>query len=165
MKIPIKEFKSVFRANRRNEEGYVIGTCLMVLVVITIIGVMSIRTSNTDIEISTNHHLFSKAFYAAETARAFVRYHTELYGSGRITPGTPVSFPDEADATVTHAIISGGNESFKGSVEYLNSSVVPRGSGFQVGKFRAHNYRMICEGHGPRDSIARIEAGFYRIGF
>ena len=133
-KIVMKNLKIFIRANRKNEDGYVIIACLMVLMLVTIIGVMSVRTSNSDIEISTNHHVFGRSFYAADT-------------------------------TITRTIVSGEQESFKGAVEYLNSSVVPRGSGFQAGKFRAHNYRMICEGHGPRNSITRIEAGFYRIGF
>jgi hypothetical protein len=133
--------------------------------IITIISVMSIRTSNSDNEISTNHHISGRAFYAAEAARAFVRYHPGLYGSDHITLNTPVNFPNAVDSTITASVISGGIEAFRGAVEYLSSSVVPRGSGFQAGKFRAHNYRMICEGHGPRDSITRIEAGFYRIGF
>jgi len=164
-KIVMKNLKIFIRANRKNEDGYVIVACLMVLMLVTVIGVMSVRTSNSDIEISTNHHIFGRSFYAAEAARAFVRYNTDLYGSGHITPGSPVSFPDAADTTITRTIVLGEQESFNGAVEYLNSSVVPRGSGFQAGKFRAHNYRMICEGHGPRNSITRIEAGFYRIGF
>jgi len=161
----MENLKVFFQANRKNDDGYVIVACLMVLVLVTIIGVMSIRTSNSDLDVSTNHHLFSKSFYAAEAARAFVRYNPDLYGSGHIAAGTPVGFPDAADPTITRPIIAGDQEAFRGTVEYLNSSVVPRGSGFQAGKFRAHNYRMICEGHGPRDSITRIEAGFYRIGF
>ena len=157
--------KVLFQANRKNEDGYVIVACLMVLVLVTIIGVMSIRTSNSDLDVSTNHHIFSRAFYAAEAARAFVRYNPDLYGSGHITSGTPVGFPDAADSTITRPIIAGEQEAFRGTVEYLNSSAVPRGSGFQAGKFKAHNYRMICEGHGPRNSITQIEAGFYRVGF
>jgi len=151
--------------NRKNENGNVIVACLMVLMLVTIIGFMSIRTSNSDLDVSTNHYLFGRSFYAAEAARAFVRYNPDLYGSGHITSGTPVGFPDAADSTITRPIIAGDQEAFRGTVEYLNSSAVPRGSGFQAGKFKAHNYRMICEGHGPRNSITQIEAGFYRIGF
>jgi hypothetical protein len=161
----MEQMKVFIRANRQNQDGYVIVACLMVLMLITIIGVMSIRTSNSDIVISTNHHILGRAFYAAEAARAFVRYHPNLFGGDHITPSNPVGFPDETDSTITGSIISGGQESFNGTVEYLNSSGVPRGSGFQAGKFRAYNYRMRCEGHGPRDSITRLEAGFYRIGF
>jgi hypothetical protein len=156
---------ALFQENRQNQEGYAIGSCLLVLMIITIISVMSIRTSNSDNEISTNHHVFGRAFYAAEAARAFVRYHPELYGSSHITANAPVNFPDAADATITTPVIAGGLEAFRGTVEYLSSSVVPRNSGYQVGKFKAHNYRMMCEGHGPRDSITRIEAGFYRVGY
>ena len=157
--------KVLILENRKNEDGYVIVACLMVLMLVTIIGVMSLRTSNSDLEVSTNHHIFGRSFYAAEAARAFVRYKTTLYGSLHITPGILVGFPNEEDSTKLNQITPGEQESFRGTVEYLGSSVVPRGSGFQAGKFRAHNYRVICEGHGPRNSITQIEAGFYRIGF
>lgn len=165
MKIVMENLKGFIPADRKNESGYVIVACLMALMIVTILGVMALRTSNSDLGISTNRHLWGRSFYAAEAGRAFVRYNPDLYGSGHITPGTQVGFPDAADATITRPIIPGGQEAFRGTVEYLNSSLTPRGSGFQVGKFKAHNYRMICEGHGPRDSIDRIEAGFYRIGF
>lgn len=157
--------KSITLATRNNEDGFVIVAGLMVLALITIIGVMAVRTSNTDIEISTNTQIYNRSFYAAEAAKAFVMNNTDLYGSNNITAGTPVAFPDAADPTQTRRIISGSQETFNGEVEYLNSAVPPRGSGFQVGKFKAHFYRMTCNGNGPRNAITRIEAGFYRIGF
>ena len=149
----------------KDEEGYVIASCLMVLLLVTILGIMAIRTSGSDMQISTNNQIHKKSFYAAEAARAYVRSHGALYGSGNITTGSPVSFPDLADPTVTEPVLAGEPESFNGSVQYLQSSVPPRGSGFQVGKFRSHIYGMTCRGHGPREAIASIEAGFYRIGF
>jgi len=157
--------KNITFAIRNNQDGSVILAGLMVLALITIIGIMSVGTSNTDVEISTNTQIYSRSFYAAEAAKAFVVNNSDLYGSGNITPGAPVAFPNAADPTQTQPIISGGLESFNGEVEYLNSSVPPRGSGFQVGKFKSHFYRMACNGKGPRNSITRIEAGFYRIGF
>jgi PilX N-terminal len=149
----------------RNQDGIVTAVCLMILLLVTILGVMSVRTSTDDLQITTNHQIYSKSFYAAEAAKAYVWNKPDLYGSLNITPGNPVHFPDSSDPLTTHTIVSGANEAFNGEVEYLQSSVPPRGSGFQVGKFRAHIYRMNCDGHGPRDSVSRIEVGFYRIGF
>lgn len=156
-------------ATPRDEKGYVIISALLVLVLVTIIGVMSIRSSNNDLGVTTNDQFFDRAFYAAEAARAFVYSNPLLYGSDNITTGTPVAFPDAANPATARQITSTQQEAYKGTVEYLNASTPYRGSGFAVGKFKAQNYRMRCEGHsqlnGPRDSITQIEAGFYRIGF
>lgn len=149
----------------RNQEGIVTAVCLVILLLVTMLGVMSVRTSTDDLQITTNNQIYNKSFYAAEAAKAYVRNNPDLYGSQNTTPGSPVHFPNSSDPPTTHAIVSGADESFNGEVEYLQSSVPPRGSGFQVGKFRAHIYRMSCQGHGPQDSVSRIEAGFYRIGF
>lgn len=149
----------------RDQKGIVTAVCLLVLLLVTILGVMSVRTSTDDLQITTNNQLYNKSFYAAEAAKAYVRNNSDLYGSQNITPGSPVNFPNSSDPPTTYTIVSDAPESFNGEVEYLQSSVPPRGSGFQVGKFRAHIYRMTCQGHGPRDSVSRLEAGFYRIGF
>lgn len=158
-------FKKIEPLILGRQEGFGIVPCLMLLALITIIGVMSIRTANTDIDISANTQIYNRSFYAAEAGRAFVLNNASLYGSENISPGTPVAFPNPDDPTESEPIIAGGPETYNGEVEYLSSSVPPRGSGYQVGKFRAHTYRMICNGNGPRNAVTRIEAGFYRIGF
>jgi hypothetical protein len=159
--------KNIFSQILRSENGSVIVPSLMVLMLVTIIGTMAIRTSSSDIGITTNYHLYERTFYAAEAARAYVRNNPNLYGSSHITTGILVAFPDDANPATTRPVDpgSGEPEAYRGTVEYLSSTTPPRGSGFQVTKFKAHNYRMICEGHGPRNTINRIESGFYRIGF
>ncbi len=144
-------------ATRNNEDGYVIISALMVLVLVTIIGVMSVRTSNSDLEISTNDHFLNRSFYAAEASRAFVYSNPVLYSSNNITFGSPVGFPDDADPDNSPTNNFRGQEAFRGTVEYLNSSVPYRGSGFAVGKFKAHNYRMICEGHAQYNGPTRFD--------
>ena len=52
----------------KNEEGSVIVMAIMILAVLTLIGVASIRTSNTERQISTNHGISLITFYAAESA-------------------------------------------------------------------------------------------------
>ena len=89
--------KIIIPATRKNEDGYVIISTLMVLILVTIIGVMSVRTSNGDLEISTNDQFFDRSFYAAEASRAFVYSNPALYSSNNITLGAPVGFPDDAN--------------------------------------------------------------------
>ena len=138
---------------------------IMVLALITIAGVMATRTSTTEVQISTSDQIYKISFYAAEAAKAYVMYHTDLYGSANIDSENPVNFPDAADPSAEQLLVAGSNQSYNGQVAYLNSSLPPRGSGYQAGKFKAHVYEMTCIGHGPRDSETTIQAGFYRIGF
>jgi len=148
-----------------NQNGTAMIIAIMVLALITIAGVMATRTSTTEVQISTSDQIYKISFYAAEAAKAYVMYNTDLYGSANIAPGNPVSFPDAGDPAAEQLVVAGSNQSYNGEVEYLNSSLPPRGSGFQAGKFKAHVYEMTCIGHGPRNSETTIQAGFYRIGF
>ncbi|MGD8523333.1 MAG: pilus assembly PilX N-terminal domain-containing protein [Desulfobacterales bacterium] len=152
-------------SNFNNQKGFAIVVVLSVLALITLVGIMATRTTSTELQIATSDEIYKISFYAAEAARAYVLNNNDLYGAANINPGTPVGFPDESDDAITQELREGSLQYFNGNVEYLNSSTPPRGSGFQVGKFKAHIYQMTCTGYGPRDSDTTIEAGFYRIGF
>ena len=151
--------------NCNNQNGIAIVSVLMVLALITIAGLMATRTSTTEMQISASDQMYKISFYAAEAARAYVLYNADLYNSQNIDPADPLNFPSDADPTAKQPLDAGSNQSYNGQVDYLNAFLPPRGSGYQVGKFKAHVYQMTCNGHGPRNSSTAIEAGFYRIGF
>jgi Tfp pilus assembly protein PilX len=148
-----------------NQNGFAIVTVLMVLALITLAGVMVSKTTTTELQIATRDQLHKIAFYAAEAAQSYVILNSDLYGSANIDTTDPVNFPDDANPSATQTLDADSIQSFNGEVGYENLMVVPRGSGFQVGKFKAHVYQMVCTGYGPRNSDTRIEVGFYRIGF
>ncbi len=148
-----------------NQNGFAIVTVLMVLALITLAGVMVSKTTTTELQIATRDQLHKIAFYAAEAAQSYVILNSDLYGSANIDTTDPVNFPDDANPSATQTLDADSIQSFNGEVGYENPMVVPRGSGFQVGKFKAHVYQMGCTGYGPRNSDTRIEVGFYRIGF
>ena len=148
-----------------NQNGIAIITVLMVLALITLAGVMVSRTTNTELQIATSDQLHKISFYAAEAAQAYVIRNANLYNSANIDKTDPVNFPDDSNSSVTFTLDADSIESFNGEVKYEDPIMVPRGSGFQVGRFRAHVYQMTCVGHGPRNSDTTIEVGFYRIGF
>jgi len=54
----------------KNEDGYVIVMALMILSILTVIGLAGIRTSITEVQISTNHQISIMNFYAAESGIA-----------------------------------------------------------------------------------------------
>ncbi|UCF83665.1 MAG: hypothetical protein JSV50_21290 [Desulfobacteraceae bacterium] len=154
---------STFVRRGKNENGSVLVVALLILVLLTIIGISAMSTTNVELKISGNEKSYKMALYAAEAARGYVEKTPELYGPDNITPGAGLNFPDEDNPSVLVEL--GSTQSFGGSVEYLRFSAPPRGTGTQVGTFKAHNYKMTCKGYGSSNAESQIEAGFYRIGF
>jgi Tfp pilus assembly protein PilX len=53
-------------SNFKNEKGSVVVIALMMLALLTIIGISATNTSTTEVQISSNEHLYKIAFYATE---------------------------------------------------------------------------------------------------
>jgi len=151
------------KAQLNNEAGFVTGMILLMLAIFTVLGVSGIVISMTEISLASNEQFFKIAFFGAEAARGYVPRNADLYGAENITVNGAINFPDKADDTIRQTF--GSHQEFNGDVMYTGYGVPPRGSGFEIGTFRAHNYQMTCNGYGPRNTRSRIEAGFYRIGF
>jgi hypothetical protein len=169
-----------------SEKGTAIVYALIVLVLLTLLGVSSITTTTTEQKMAQNHMYYELTFYSAEAAREFVPPNTQLYHSDNISAGDGILFPaedgldndgdgefDESDGDDTDAdsaedeelIMVNATQSFKGNVVYDQSTQPLRGSGYDVGNYKAHKYTISGEGRGPRDTEHAIQAGFYRIGF
>ncbi len=146
-----------------NEDGSVMVVSILILALLTIIGIAAMSTTNVELKISSNEKSYKMALYAAEAARGYVAKTPELYGPDNMTLGQGLNFPDENNPSMVVQLSS--KQSFGGTVEYLGFSAPPRGSGTQVGTFKAHKYRMTCKGYGPAKAESQIEAGFYRMGF
>ena len=147
-----------------NQDGFAIITVIFVLALITISGVMIIQRTNNELEISTNDQINKISFYAAEAARTFVVFNNDLSNSKNMDPAIPLNFPDD-DPAIVQLLAADSSQSFNGTVEYVDSTIPPRGTGYKAGKYQAHRYRMVCNGYGPRNSQTSIEAGFYVIRF
>ena len=147
-----------------NENGSVMFLVVIMLAVVTIIGIFSINTSTTELNIARNDKLFNMAFYAAEAARGYVPPHTELYSGDNVTVGaTPLTFSSGGTGNFS---LSANDSQFDGGVAYVGSSESPRGSGYEASKFKAHRYEMTCRGRDETgNSEITVESGFYRIGF
>jgi len=146
-----------------NQKGSMSTVVIMMLAVLTIVGIASITTSNTEQKIATSEQIYKMSFFAAEAGRSFVTQNSDLYHDDNTTIGGTLNFPDKANADTRYELWS--QQSFNGTIGYLGSSEVPRGSGFEAETYRAHNYRILSNGYGPRNAESRIEAVFYRIGF
>ena len=146
-----------------NENGYMIVVVIMILSVLSVIATAGTSKSITERRSATNEQIHQLSFYAADTGRTYVVKHSDLYHDDNITIGEGLAFPDNDNPSDQYPV--GSQESFNGDVEYLGSGPPPRGSGFEIGKFKAHRYELNSRGFGLRDSNCEVEAGFYRIGF
>jgi len=154
-----------------NEEGSVMALTVVLLALLTILGIAVLTSSNIDTQIAGNELRHKLAFYAAESATAYVTWSPDLYGPDNITAGNPHYFPNN---TVPYVGITSGlptalsmnaNQSYNGEVDYEGLLAPPRGSGYSVEKFKAHQYQMVCNGYSSKETVKNIMVGFYRIGY
>jgi len=152
-----------FYTKRDDEQGYILITTLLIMLLLTLIGISATKMGNTEIKIAAYDSSIKSSFYAAEAARGYVVRNTPLYLTENVTIGEHLNFPnnDAPDERLTlNQLLT-----FNGEVEYLGSMNPPRGSGFEAGKYKAHRYEMLCTGYAGLDFQSVIDAGFYRIGF
>jgi hypothetical protein len=154
-----------------NEKGSVMVLAVIMLVLLTLIGIAALTSSSIDTQISGNELRHKWAFYAAESATAYVTWSPDLYSPDNITTGSPHYFPNNIvpyvgiTSGLPTALSINATQSFNGEVEYDSPLLPPRGSGFSVGKFKAHQYQMVCNGYSSNETTKNIVVGFYRIGF
>ena len=158
-----------------NDKGSVTVLAVVLLMLLTLLGMTALSTSSIETQIAGNEMRSKRAFYAAESATAYVAWKPDLYGPDNITPGDPHYFPNSTTGAAyvqytsllegTFNVDAAGTQSFDGQVTYASSSSPPRGSGYSVGTFRAHQYKMTCNGYSSNNTVKDIVVGFYRIGF
>jgi PilX N-terminal len=158
----------------KNEKGSVTVLAVVLLMLLTLLGMAAISTSSIETQIAGNEVRHKLAFYAAESAAAYVAWHPDLYGPDNITSGDPHYFPNSTSGAAyvqnttqqsPQPIDAAGTQSFEGQVSYTGSASPPRGSGYSAGTFRAHQYQMICNGHSSNNAFETLMIGFFRIGF
>jgi len=151
------------KAQYKKDAGFVTGMMLIMLATFTVVGLSAIMISLTEMRIASNDQFTKIAFYGAEAARGYVPIQSDLYGADNIIENSALNFPNNSDTSEKTEL--GPHQQFNGDVMFIGSSIPPRGSGYEIGTFRAHKYQMTCNGYGPKNSRSQVEAGFYRIGF
>jgi len=175
--------KNVYRENFmkqkfqiENDKGSVTVLAVVLLMLLTLLGMAALSTSSIEVQIAGNELRYKLAFYAAESATAYVAWSPDLYGPDNIEAYPPHFFPNvtAVDPSINYEAITdslpaaksiNATQSFNGKVEYDSSASTPRGLGYSVGTFRAHVYKMACNGYSPNNTVKDIVVGFYRIGF
>lgn len=100
-----------------NEKGYVIISTMLILCLLTIIGISSMKTSTTELQIATNHQIMHMNFYAAESGIAL----GPLWAIAKDDYGTPL-YPEEEWSNPDFLLVGDGTLSNGTSYEF---SVLP----------------------------------------
>ena len=141
-----------------NQDGAVLILSLVMLAIMSIFGAMALRTSTTDLKISSNYRASQEAFYAAERAVDYAMTNGAIYSS--IGLGEYSLDGDNGDITVG----AGGLKLGTGSkVKYLTSGDLPPGSGSDPTYFQSRYYFISVTAEGPNNSAARLESQVARI--
>ncbi|MEZ4524410.1 MAG: pilus assembly PilX N-terminal domain-containing protein [Desulfobacterales bacterium] len=175
----------IFPKPLKNQKGSTLFIAIIALISLTLLGIMAISNTMSELRVSGNDRLSKLAFFTTEAARGYVVGHAELYNFNNTSK--VMKFPDDSEGTDTNNTKTIGsdeffcldgnppcNQAFRGTVEYLSAEDTkkypPRGSGFSVGAYSANVYQMKCEGYFKMtdldnlESKTQIEQGFYRIG-
>ena len=158
----------------KNEKGSVTVLAVVLLMLLTLLGMAVISTSSIETQIAGNEMRHNLAFYAAESAAGYVAWSPDLYGPDNLDPTSPHFFPNTTSGASyvqnttqqpPQNVDAAGTQRFEGFVTYASPSSLPRGSGYSVGTFRAHQYIMTCNGYSSNNASQNLIIGFFRIGF
>jgi Tfp pilus assembly protein PilX len=157
-----------------NQRGTALVLALVMLALMSILGVMSLSTSTTEVGISGNYRSSQQAFYAADRAVEYSMTNEQIFdtiGTGTIDL---VADADTTNATATtnddhiaNIAAETGNSGLQAAgdnqVTYLTSGALPPGTGSDPTYFQSRYYIITVNAEGPSNSTARVETQVARI--
>lgn len=153
-------------SNMANEKGVALVMAMVMIVLLSILGAMSLSTSTIEIGISGNYRNSMEALYAAERAVEYAATNGNIY----TTIGTSAIHEDLDNVThsgnisiTTIGRTSGLDAAATNEVQFLSSGALPPGSGSDPDLFGANYYLIAVTGTGPNSVIYKIEAQIARV--
>ena len=143
------------------ENGMALVLTLVMLTIMSLLGVLALSSSSTEVGISGNYRSSQQAFYAAERAVEYAMTAQNIFdsiGVGNINL-TGDYATDIAAGTGNSGLKSGATN----QVSYLTSGSLPPGSGSDPTYFQARYYIITATGQGPNNSAAQVESQVARI--
>lgn len=142
-----------------NERGIALIVAISLLAVMSILGVMLLSASTSEIQLSGNYRNTQEAFYAADRT---VEYAYQGVAEGETT--VDLYNDSDANAVLHRAQVQVGRSGLepsevsatddRNSVTYIGSGPPPVGLGSDAGDFVAHNYAISVVGVSPTSSTS-----------
>ena len=144
-------------ARRQRGAALVIG--LILLMIITLLAVVGLNMSNSELASATSEQLRLRAFSAAETGIERGLKSLDLAGTASIT--TPVVLPAvDVVAAGTNAVDGTALARYQNTLQYRGES------GFVMGsspRFKAFNYTVTTTGTSARNTVAQHTVGAFVV--
>ena len=144
-------------ARRQRGAALVIG--LILLMIITLLAVVGLNMSNSELASATSEQLRLRAFAAAETGIERGLKSLDLAGTASIT--TPVVLPAvDVVAAGTNAVDGTALARYQNTLQYRGES------GFVMGssqRFKAFNYTVVSTGTSARNTVAQHTVGAFVV--
>jgi hypothetical protein len=144
------------------ESGMILVLAMSMLFIMSIIGVMALNTSSTELGISGNHKSSQEAFYAADRGVEYGMTRGDIYETIGLSS---VDLESGDHKTKISAGLSGSGlkTGADNHVTFLTSGNLPPGSGSDPTYFQARYYVIGVTGQGPKNTESRIECEVARI--
>ncbi len=143
---------STFNAVLNNQRGTALLFSLIMLVIMSMIGILSLSLSDTEIDISGNYLTARDAFYAADRAATYVGADTDMFtlNSTEVLDLTDVNQPHVANIQVGNSGLDPNNPSrATGLGVGPPPAAFKPGEGSDAGLFQAHYLLVEVTGVAP----------------
>jgi hypothetical protein len=146
------------RKSREHGAALIIG--LILLAIITLLAVVGMNISNSELSSATSEQLRLRAFQAAEGGiehglieMKFVGTTADAEGGKTFDPEPAAGSPEDDEGNAL--------DTYTNTIAYRGSGSV---SGYSGKDFAAYHYSIISEGKSSRNAAARHETGAYIVG-
>lgn len=156
--------RSHIHMNLLRQEGAVLITALIMLVILTLLGLSSINTTTMEERMAANTQDITRAFQAASTGLAQVFNDEDAFSTTNtlVADGT-VDDPYDKSASVGGS----GADAYGASTEfnsvYRQMTVPPRGSGWDA-TYGFYHFDLSASGETDSGATTTIHAGAYQVG-
>jgi hypothetical protein len=149
----------------RDEKGVVIIAALLVLVLLTIIGIAAINTSNTEVQIAGHQWAYLQGLYEAEGAAvATIQLIESQPDLKNLPPGWLVTIPEDIEAVDTNVLNNSFWEDASATLPNTSRQAVhrglDRGTSLDMASSKVHLISIRGRSSSQNGSAAIIELGY-----
>jgi type IV pilus assembly protein PilX len=148
-----------------HQNGAVLITALVMLVILTLLGLSSISTTTMEERMAANNQEILRAFQAASSGLAMVFDDEDAFATNN-TEETDGTGSDPFDKNANVGATGGGNPYAATTVYnsiYRQSTAPPRGSGWDS-NFAYYHFNLSATGSTNTGANTTIHAGAYQVG-
>lgn len=152
----------VLKAPLADQRGMVLILAITMLAILSVLGMLALSTTDTELNLSGNFKTSQMAFFSAQRAVEYAMTNGDIFetiGTGEADLETSNHLTNIEAGTGYGLVSAVGNN----TITFQAAGVLPPGSGSDPTLFETRYYLIDVTGAGPNNSQARIETQIGRI--